>query len=139
VLAEGVTVAVPLGRAHGLHTAAPVASVTEIEAAVPPFTSHAKVADCPGAIVLGDADRLSVNGTVTVTVDGADVPPGPVAVIEYVVVAFTGAIEDPVVGKGPESSGNGTAGVMVTAVALVVAHVSVVVCPELRNIGAAVN
>ncbi len=89
--------------------------------------------------MLGEAVRLRVNGTVTVTVDGAEVPPGPVAVIEYVVVAFTGAMDDPDVGNGPESSGNGTVGVIVIEVALVVAQVSVVVCPLLTNIGLAVN
>ena len=59
----------------------PVASVTVIEVAVPFVTLQLIVDDCPGVIVLGDAVRLKVNGTVMVTVCGAEVPPGPVAVI----------------------------------------------------------
>jgi hypothetical protein len=81
VVADGFTVAVPVGSVHGLQTAVPLASVTEIEVAVPFLTSQLKVEDCPGAIVLGEAIRVSVNGTVIVTDCGAEVPPGPVAVI----------------------------------------------------------
>jgi len=90
-------------------------------------------------IVLADAVKVSVNGTVTVTVWGPAVPPGPVAVSENVVVEVKGATDDPDVGSPFESSGMGTAGVMVTAVALVVAQVSVVVCPPPTVAGVAVN
>jgi hypothetical protein len=76
---------------------------------------------------------------VTVTVCGPALPPGPVAVSEYEVVALTGTVAEPVVGSGPESSPTGSVGVMVMEVAFVVAHVSVVVCPALTAVGFAVN
>jgi hypothetical protein len=98
-----------------------------------------KVTGVPAAIVAGEALKLSVNGTVTVRLWGVAVPPGPVAEIENVVVLVTGVIADPEVGSGPEPSVCGTAGVIVTAVALVVAQVIVVVCPALNDVGAALN
>ena len=58
----------------------PAPSVIAIEVAVPPAMFQARLAGDPGAIVLGDAVKVIVNGTVTVTLCGADVPPGPVAV-----------------------------------------------------------
>jgi hypothetical protein len=127
VVAEGVTVAVPCGNAHGLHTALPEASITVIEFAVPLDTCHAKVDDRPGAIVLGLAVRVKVKGTQTVTGCGPALPPGPIAVSEKVVVALTGTTADPETGSGPESSVTGIAGVIVTDVALVVFQVRVVV------------
>ena len=54
-------------------------------------------------------------------------------------MAVTGTNEDPDVGSAPVSSGWGMVGLMVIDVALTVAHVSVVVCPLLKNIGLAVN
>jgi hypothetical protein len=115
-----------VGKAHGLHTAFPAASVMEIEVAVPLLTCQAKVADCPDVIVDGEAVRFSIKGTVTVTFCGPAVPPGPVAVKLKTVVVLTGTLSDPEVGRGPESSGIGIAGVIVTDVALVVAQVRVV-------------
>jgi NAD(P)H-hydrate repair Nnr-like enzyme with NAD(P)H-hydrate epimerase domain len=67
------------------------------------------------------------------------VPPGPVAVSEKVVVAVIGVIDEPEVGSPFASSGIGTAGVMVTDVAFVVAHVRVDVCPAPTVVGVAVN
>jgi hypothetical protein len=90
-------------------------------------------------IVLEDAVKLSVNGTVTVTVCGPVVPPGPDAVSENVVVAVSGATDEPEAGSPVESSGIGTAGAIVTAVAFVVVQVSVVVCPPPTVVGLAVN
>jgi hypothetical protein len=90
-------------------------------------------------MVLGEAVRLRFNGTVTVTVAGADVPPGPDAVIVKVVVLVTGVSDDPEVGNGPVSSVWATAGVIVTEVALVVVHAMVEGCPALTNIGLAVK
>lgn len=139
VVVVGLTLAVPCGSAQGLHTVPPEPSVIESDVGVPPETCQANVTDCPDAIVLADAVRLSVNGTVTVTVCGPAVPPGPVAVKENVVVAVIGVTEDPEVGSPFESSGIGTAGVIVTAVALVVAQVSVLVCPPLTVVGFAEN
>jgi hypothetical protein len=127
VVDPGVTVVDPCGNAHGLHTAFPEASVTVKEVAVPFATCHDKVEDCPGVIVLGLAFNVRVNGTDTVTVCGPTLPPGPVAVIEYWVVAVTGIKEEPETGSGPESSFPGISGVIVTDVALVVAHVRVAV------------
>jgi hypothetical protein len=90
--------------------------------------------------VLGEAVKFNVNGTVTVTVAGADVPPGPVAVSVYVVVEFTGTpAKDPEVGSGPVSSVCDMAGVIVIEVAFVVAQVSVVLCPALTYAGFALN
>ena len=66
-------------------------------------------------------------------------PAGPVAVIEYVVVALTGTVAEPEVGSGPESSPTGRVGLIVIDVALVVVQVSVVVCPVLTSVGFAVN
>jgi hypothetical protein len=124
---------------HGLQTDVPDESVRVNAVAVPPVISQLSVELCPGVMVPGDAVRLSVNGTVTVTVCGPAVPAGPVAVRENVVVAFTGTLADPEVGGGPVSSGRGIAGVIVTDVAFVVAQVRVVVCPVLSSMGAAVN
>jgi hypothetical protein len=112
----------------------------ESEVAVPPVICQASVADWPAVIVLGEAVKLNVKGTVTVTVAGAEVPPGPLAVSVYVVVDATGIpAKDPDVGSGPVSSVWGMAGVIVMEVALVVAHVSVVLCPALTYAGFAVN
>ena len=90
-------------------------------------TCQDKVDDCPAAIVFGLAVKLKVNGIDTVTACGPALPPGPVAVIEYVVVALTGMTADPEVGSGPVSSFIAIAGVMLTELAFVVAQVSVVV------------
>jgi hypothetical protein len=117
VVVVGVTAADPVGNAQGLHTALPAASVRESEVAAPLLTCQAKVADCPEVIVDGVADRLSTKGTVTVTFCGPTVPPGPVAVKLNTVVVLTGTLSDPEVGRGPESSGIGIAGVIVTDVA----------------------
>lgn len=129
----------PPGSAHGLHTACPAASATEIEVAVPPVTCQARVADAPGTIVLGVAVRLNVKGTVTVTVDAADVPPGPLAVMENCVVLVMGVSDDPDVGNGPVSSCCVTGGVIVIEVAFVVVQLMVEGCPALTYIGFAVN
>src|SRR5215469_6230449 len=134
-----ITPAVPCGSVHGLHTLLPNPSISVSEVAVPPETCQRRLTDCPELIVLADAVRLSVNGTAMVTVCGPAVPPGPVAVSEKVVVALKGTTDEPDMGKGPESSGCGTAGVMVTEVAFVVAQVTVVVCPPPMVIGLAVN
>ena len=139
MVAVGVTVAVPCVDEHGLHTALPEASVIVNAVGGPPLICHVSVALCPCVIVLGEAERLSVRGTVTVRVCGPALPPGPVAVIEYVIVALTGIVAEPVVGSGPESSPTGGVGVIVTDVALPVAHVSVVVCPALTSVGSALN
>ena len=61
-------------------------STTVNEVGVPPVTCQAKVAFCPGLMVLGDAVRETDKGTVTVTVCGPAVPAGPVAVRDQVVV-----------------------------------------------------
>ena len=47
-----------------------------------PLVLQFKVEDCPGVIAGGFAWKRSVNSlaTVTVTLTGSDVPPGPVAV-----------------------------------------------------------
>ena len=78
-------------------------------------------------MVAGEAVRLNVNGTVTVTVWGAEVPPGPVAVSEKVVVVLTGAVTEPEVGRAPDSSLAEMDGVTATEVAFEVAQVSVTV------------
>jgi hypothetical protein len=82
VLEDGVTPAVPWVSAQGLQTELPEPSAMESEVAVPPVICHDSVDDSPEVIVLGDAVKLNVNGTVTVRVCGAVVPPGPVAVME---------------------------------------------------------
>jgi len=130
---------VPSGNAHGLHTGVPEPSVTSSEAAVPFVTCHDNVEDWPGAIVFGVAVNVKVNGTDTVTVCGPTLPPGPVAVIEYVVLAVTGTTADPEVGSAPVASLSAIAGVIVTEVALVVLQVSVVVCPLFTEVGLALN
>ena len=90
-------------------------------------------------MVPGEAVRLRLKGTVIVRVCGPAVPPGPVAVREYWVVAPTGTVAEPDVGSGPESSPTGMAGLKVIDVALVVAHVSVTLWPLLTSVGFAVN
>lgn len=124
-----MTFALPFGSEHGLHTTFPEESITLNDSAVPYATCHDKVDDCPGAIVVGLAVTVRLNGTETVVVCGPALPPGPVAVIEYVVVPGTGTTADPYVGKAAEapSSLAVTGGVIVTDVALLVAQVSVVV------------
>jgi len=140
VVVVGFTLTEPCGSGQGpLHTELPEASVTVIEVAVPPVTCHDSVADSPEVMVLGEAVKLRLNGTVTVTVAGADVPPGPDAVIVKVVVAVTGVSDDPEAGNGPVSSCCETAGLIVTEVALLVVHAMVEGCPALTNIGVAVK
>jgi len=56
-----------------------------------------------------------------------------------VVVELTGTTDVPDVGREPVSSTCGTGGEIVTDVALVVAHVIVVVCPAFTAVGFAVN
>jgi hypothetical protein len=58
--------------------------------------------------------------------------------MEKVVVEVTGVMEDPDVGSGPPPSCKSD-GVIVTDVALVVAHVIVVVCPAFNSAGVAVK
>ena len=86
-----------------------------------------RVADCPDVMVVGEAVRLNVNGTVTVTVCGPALPPGPVAVSEKVVVVLTGVVTEPEVGRVPDSSLLEMDGLTETEVALDVAQVSVTV------------
>lgn len=139
VVAAGMTVALPCVGEHGLHTELLDPSTSVNAVAAPPVICQESVELCPGVMVPGDAVRLRVNGTVTVTVWGPAVPAGPVAVIEYVVVALTGNVAEPEVGSGPESSPTGMAGLMAIDVALVVVQVTVVVCPVLTSVGFAVN
>jgi len=123
----GLTFADPCGVVQGLHTAWFDPSTTVNVVGVPPVICQVSVTCCPGVIVLGDAENEMLSGTVTVTVCGPAVPPGPVAVKEKVVVWVIGTTADPEVGGGPESSPSGISGLNVTEVALVVAQVSVVV------------
>lgn len=139
VVAAGVTVALPCCGEHGPHTALFDPSTSVNAVAVPPVICQESVELCPDVMVPGDAVRLRVNGTVTVTVCGPAEPPGPVAVSEYVVVVLTGTVAEPEVGSGPESSPTGRVGLMVIDVALLVVHVTVVVCPALTSVGFAVN
>src|SRR5215469_16179109 len=80
VVAEGVTVADPWGVAQGLQTALPEPSTTLNAVGGPPAICQLSVAFSPGVMLLGDALKLSVRGTVTVTDAGLEVPAGPVAV-----------------------------------------------------------
>lgn len=123
VVALGETVAVPCGSEHEAHTPLSIAR----DGVVPPLTCQLTVACCPAVIVAGVTLRLSVNGTVTVTVLGTADPPGPVAVMVYVVVLFTGGFAEPEVGSVMPSSGLTTGGLMLTEVALVVVQLMVVV------------
>jgi hypothetical protein len=90
-------------------------------------------------MVFGLAFNAKVAGTETITVCGPVLPPGPVAVIENVVVSLTGTTADADVGSAPESSGTETMGVIVTDVAFSVAHVSVVVWPLFTVLGLTLN
>jgi len=78
-------------------------------------------------IVAGVTLKLRVKGTVTVRACGAEVPPGPVAVMVYVVGAVTGGFAEPEAGIVTPSSVGATGGLIVTEVAFVVAQVMVVV------------
>lgn len=117
LVAAGVTVAVPSGRAQGLHTAAPDPSVIMRELGVPLATRQERVEVCPGRIVFGLAFKAKIRGTDTVTDCGPALPPGPVAVMEKFVVVVIGITAEPDVGSVSVSSGRGTAGVIVTEVA----------------------
>jgi hypothetical protein len=132
-----MTVVVPCGSAHELQ---PPLSM-ESELAVPPATCQVKVTgvDCPVIIVLGEAFRVSVKGTVTVTLCGTAAPPGPEALIVKVVVEMIGTTADPEVDSAPVSSVPGTGGVIVTDVALLVLQVMVVVWPPFSAVGFAVK
>jgi hypothetical protein len=90
-------------------------------------------------MVVGLAFNAKVAGTETVTVCGPVLPPGPVAVIENVVLALTGTTADADVGSAPESSGTDTVGAIVTDVAFWVAHVRVVVWPLFTVLGLTLN
>ena len=129
----------PCGRAHGLHTVAPDASVIVREVGLPLVTCHERVELCPGAMVFGLAVNARLTGTDTVIVCGPALPPGPLAVIENDVVALTGTTADPDVGSAPDSSGTGILGLILTEVAFSVAHVRVVVCPLFSVLGLALN
>ncbi len=118
--------AVPWVVEQGLHTELPEPSTIESAVGVPPVICHAKVEVCPEVMVVGVAVRLNTKGTVTVTVCGLEVPAGPVAVSEKVVVVLTGVVTEPEVGRAPESSLSEMEGVTETEVALVVVHESVV-------------
>jgi hypothetical protein len=74
---------------------------------------------------VGEAFKLNVNGTFTTTVLFA-LPPGPDAAMLNVVVEATGTMAEPDVGSAPVSSW-AIVGEIVTVVALLVAHVIVVV------------
>ena len=124
VVALGLTVAVPVGKAQG---AAHAPLSMESEVAVPPVICQDKTADWPAVIVVFDVLRLRVKGTVTVSDWFAVVPSDDLAVRVNVVVVLTGATDDPEVGSGPVSSDLGTAGEMVMEAAFVVAQVMVVV------------
>ena len=107
--------------------------------AVPPVICQLSVTGVPATTVLGDALRVSLNGTVTVVVWGTAAPPGPVALMVNFVVEITGTMEDPEVGSEPVSSVWATGGVIVTDVALIVVQLMVVVWPPLTVVGLAVN
>jgi hypothetical protein len=138
-VAAGVTEAVPCGRGHGLHIVAPEPSVILSEVGLPCVTCQERVELCPGTMVFGLAFNAKVAGTETVTVCGPVLPPGPVAVIENMVVSLTGITAEADVGSAPESSGTETVGVIVTDVAFSVAHVSVVVWPLFTVLGLTLN
>ena len=140
MVTAGVTVAVPFPcvSEQGLHTEFPEPSTID-SVGVPPVTCQAKVELCPVVMAFGVAVRVSTKGTVTVTVCGLEVPAGPVAVSEKVVVVVTGVVTEPEVGRVPESSLSEMDGVTETEVALVVVHVSVVDWPALTEVGFAVN
>lgn len=123
MVALGVTVAVPCGSAHGEQTPLSI----ESEEVVPPVTCQLNVAVCPAVMVAGVTLKLRLNGTLTVSVCGAEEPPGPVAVMVNVVVVVTGGFAEPEVGRVIPSSVGATGGLIVTEVAFVVAHVMVVV------------
>jgi hypothetical protein len=110
----------------------------ESAVAAPPLTCQVSVAGWPEVIVLGEAVKLSVNGTSTVRFL-VELPPGPEAVMVKTVVVFTGTTEDPEVGKELVPSLSGTGGAIVTDVALVVAQLIVVVRPPFTAGGFAVN
>jgi hypothetical protein len=139
LVAAGVTLAVPSGRAQGLHIAAPDPSVILRELGLPYATRHERTDICPGAIVFGLAVKAKSKGTKTVTDWGPALPPGPVAVIEKFVVVLTGITADPDVGSVTESSGIGIVGVIVMEVAFSVAHVRVVVWPLFTVLGLTLN
>jgi hypothetical protein len=122
-----------------LHTALPEPSTIDSAVGVPPVTCHAKVELSPEVMVVGVALKVSMNGTVTVTVCGLEVPAGPVAVREKVVVVATGVETEPETGRVPESSVREMEGVTETEVAFVVVQVSVVDWPALTEVGLAVN
>ena len=135
MVVEGLTLALLLGSVHEPHTPLSIESAV----AAPPVTCQLKVTCVPAAMVLGDALKVSVNGTCTVMLFGAAVPPGPEALMVNVVVEITGTIEDPEVGSEPVSSACTTGGVIVTDVALAVVQVIVVVWPPFTAVGLAVN
>ena len=94
---------------------------------------------CPGTMVFGLAFNARVTGTETVTVCGPVLPPGPVAVIENVVLVLTGMTADADVGSAPESSGTEMVGVIVTDVAFSVVQIRVVVWPLFTVLGLTLN
>lgn len=131
----GVTLAVPLGSVHDAQT--PLSIVNEL--AVPFETCQLNDADWPLVMLAGEAVKLSVMGTATVTL-AVVLPPGPVAVSMKVVVCFTTTPStEPETGSGVASSVCCGFGEIVTEVALVVCQLKVVVWPEATVVGLAVN
>ena len=137
MVVEGLTFALPFGSAQELQTALSIESAV----GVPPVICQLRVTVVvvPEVIVVGDALRVSVKGTVTVVVWGTALPPGPVALMVNVVVDNTGTMDDHDVARTPVPSVVVTAGVIVTDVALVVAQVIVVVSPPFTVEGIAAN
>ena len=104
-----------------------------IETVVAPVVDHESVAVLPGVMEGGEAESVAVGAAVcTVMVAAAvAVPLLPVAVRVYSVVADGVTVVDPEAGTVP------IPGVIETAVALAVVHVSVAGFPELTLVGAA--
>ena len=90
-------------------------------------------------MVVFDAVKVKVKGTVSVSVWLAVAPPDDLAVSVKVVVAVTGTMADPELGNALVSSDCATEGEIVIDAALVVAQVMVVVWPAFNVVGFALN
>ena len=121
VVCCGVTTALPLNNSADEPTAGAIA--TDVAFAV----CHVSVTDCPATMLFALEENVAVGAapfTVIVT-DWVTVPPAPVTVIVYVVVAVGVTVVEPLIGSGDVL----TDGEILTAVAFDVCHCNETCCP----------
>jgi len=127
---NGPVLAVPPGARAPLHPPEAVHVVALVEV-------HVSMDAFPEATAFGDADNVAVGAGIsaTVTVAGAETPPGPVQMSVYPVLAVNG----PVLAVPPGARAPLHPPEAVHVVALVEVHVKVELAPEATAVGVAAS